>query len=421
MLSCRRQANVSEDPAGFFSSHFFADTLIEFLRDSHACRTAANQPFFAYLPFTAPHTPMQCFKTDRDHYTGVYDDGPDALRVRRLAGMKNLEIVPRDVVPHDVFSEQPSWVDLPKGQQKLQSRTYECYSGMVEALDRATGRVIDHLRESGELDNTLVMIFSDNGPASGTLGGEHSHAAGADVLLMRSECAHARLEMRDMLGARPQQTIQASYNNRYENLGAYDSHPRPNARCVPTQACGGRGLHDRWAQASTAPHRLFKGMPTEGGVRVPMIVRYPPFMKHHHPGGITHAFATVMDIMPTILSLAGVTHPNAKPASPTTKAPWRGWEVYPSRGRDWSPWLLRGQADTTEEASGDEAARLSRETERLIGRKQLFTVSNEGEAIWGGTSPAVGWEMHGRAAIRKGRWKILNLDSAYGGTNEWEL
>ena len=146
-----------------------------------------------------------------------------------------------------------------------------------------------------------------------------------------------------------------------------------------------------------------------------MVLRYPRFTAHHPPGSITHAFATVMDIMPTLLSLAGISHPNSKLDSATTKAPWRQYQVYPVRGKDWGPFLLEGHKASRNVES------LAEETMLLVGRRKLFITPGEDEAIWGSDSDAVGWEMGGKAGVRKGKWKILNLTPNFWGTDNWQL
>jgi arylsulfatase A-like enzyme len=156
-------------PEGYYSSNAFADEMLEYLRDRKTTSVEDDgQPFFAYLPFTAPHYPVQCLKTDRDKYSGVYESGPEELRKKRLAKLVENGIINPGVVPHEVFSpENAPWQDLTPKEQKFSARAMECYAGMVHAMDREIGRVLDHLRETNELDNTVVMFFSDNG-AEGT-------------------------------------------------------------------------------------------------------------------------------------------------------------------------------------------------------------------------------------------------------------
>ena len=156
---------MTEDRNGFYSSDTYANTLIQYLKEWQR-----DRPFFAYLPFSAPHQPIQCYKEDRDNYKGQYDEGPDVLRARRLKGLADLGFIDANVIPHKVMSNTRLWDDLTAEEKKLNARSYECYAGMVEALDRATGRVIDYLKEIGELDDTLVMFFSDNGPEGASCG-----------------------------------------------------------------------------------------------------------------------------------------------------------------------------------------------------------------------------------------------------------
>ena len=180
LKSLSSEPNTTDDPDGYYSSDCFADTLIGFLKDTALDRSSGDKPFFAYLPFTAPHQPIQCYKADRDKYQGLYDEGPELLRQRRLVQLVKLGFIDPDVIPHKVMSSSISWAEMSDNAKKASARSYECYAGMVEALDRASGRVIDYLRDSGELDNTLVMFFSDNGPEGGGSGSEERYPAYTD-------------------------------------------------------------------------------------------------------------------------------------------------------------------------------------------------------------------------------------------------
>lgn len=160
---------MSSSPDGYYSSNAFANEMLQYLRERPTTSNdPEGQPFFAYLPFTAPHYPLQCLKEDREKFRGVYNEGPGVLRAKRLKNLVDLGIIHPDTVPHEVFSpENAPWDDLTPKEQKFSARAMEAYAGMVHAMDREIGRVLDHLRETGELDNTVVMFFSDNG-AEGT-------------------------------------------------------------------------------------------------------------------------------------------------------------------------------------------------------------------------------------------------------------
>jgi arylsulfatase A-like enzyme len=115
-----------------------------------------------------PHYPLQCFAKDRDKYRGVYDGGPEVLRQSRLAGLKKEGLISATVQPHDVVSpDNAPWEELTPKEKKFSSRAMEIYAGMVDSMDQHIGRVLDHLEETGQLNNTLVLFFSDNG-AEGT-------------------------------------------------------------------------------------------------------------------------------------------------------------------------------------------------------------------------------------------------------------
>lgn len=149
------------------------------------------------------------------------------------------------------------------------------------------------------------------------------------------------------------------YNNHIDNVGNKDSFV---------------WYGPRWAQAATAPSRLFKAYTTEGGVRVPCVLRYPALHKDKQ-GTITDTFATVMDITPTLLSLAGIKHPSPE---------WKGRSVVPMRGLDMIPYL-QGSSDTIHHPS-----------------------------------EAFGWELCGRAAIRVGQYKAVFLPFPKG-ISAWQL
>lgn len=155
--------------------------------------------------------------------------------------------------------------------------------------------------------------------------------------------------------------IEKYYNNSTENLGRKDSFI---------------WYGPRWANAGTAPSRGVKSMVLEGGIRCPCIIRYPPLQPQ--PGSVSHSFATVMDVLPTILELAGVKHPGTI---------YRGREVALPRGKSWVPHLRSDRADDV--------------------------------SIHGEDSHIHGWELFGQRAIRYGHWKAVWLPSSE--KTGWEL
>ena len=345
---------VAKLPEDWYSSDSYGNILLEYLRDwneekekkgEDSVEKEMDRPFFAYFPFTAPHWPLQAPQKYIKRYQGMYDDGPDVLRLKRLERLKELGLVEKEVEPHPVVaSEVPEWSVLSPEHRAKSAKAMEVYAGMVECIDANVGKIVDYLEQIGELDNTFVMFLSDNGAE----GGAHE----AQPAFLGGPMAH----------------LQKYYDNSLENLGNYNSFI---------------WYGPRWAQAATAPSRLYKSFVTEGGIRVPLVAKFPSAYQSStsQNGTITNIFSTVMDIAPTFLDMAGVKHP----------APlYRGREVVEMRGKSMVPWL-QGQSDAIHKVDFVE-----------------------------------GWEMGGRAALRKGNWKIVYLPSGKGGPSakgrdRWEL
>ncbi|BBZ78638.1 arylsulfatase [Mycolicibacterium anyangense] len=285
---------VGED---FYSSDAYTDTLLRYLRERP--QDAGDQPFFAYLPFQAPHWPLHAPHETIAAYHGRYDAGPDALREERLAALTRLSLCPPDVEPHPVVADgAPEWTDMTDAERAVSARNMEVYAAMVDNMDANIGRVIDYLEGTGELDNTVVIFLSDNG-AEGTI-----------------------VEAMPLRGPEIEAFVAKHCDNSVDNLGA----PTSWAWYGP-----------RWAQAATAPSRLHKAFTTEGGIRVVGFVSWPGFARQ---GEIGTAFTTVMDIAPTVLELAGAEHPGTE---------YRGREVEPMRGRSMVPYLS-GEADAVHDS-----------------------------------------------------------------------
>jgi arylsulfatase len=272
-------------PKGFYSSEFYTDKIIRYIDEQED-----DAPFFAYLAYTAVHDPLHLPDEWLDRYEGAYDDGWDRLRVRRLERMKEMGLVPEGTALGPGLPMVPKWDDLDREQKRLQSRRMEIYAAMVENTDFHIGRLLDFLEESGRLDNTLVVFFSDNG------------ANGAPM---------------HMYPGTDEDWVERNSDNRFENWGRRGSRIAPGAG---------------WAQASVTPFRLFKGFIAEGGIRSPLIVG-GPLVKQ--AGEVSRAVTHVMDMAPTFLEIAGATYP----------ASFNGRELVPLRGRSLVP-LFSGSSDS---------------------------------------------------------------------------
>lgn len=339
---------VSVLPEDFYSSDFYASKLIEFLSERNSIDK--EKPFFAYLPFSAPHWPLQAPKSSMDKYKGIYMDGPDALRLQRLRNLKKLGLVSSGTVPHPVITtegEPDEWSRLTEDERAKSARSMEAFAGMVDRMDENIGRVLEYLKKTNEYNNTYILFMSDNG------------AEGASY------------EAFPIIGDEVVKHISQYYDNSLDNIGRKDSFVWYGVR---------------WAQAATAPSRLYKMFSTQGGCRVPLVVKPANTGAKDVGGRITDAFCTVMDIVPTILQLAGLPLPGKT---------YKGKPVAPVRGVSWVPFL----SEIAECKAGD-----SKLKAKEIHDDQQVT----------------GWEICGSGAIRKGRYKITYVPHPKG-PEKWEL
>lgn len=318
-------------PDDYYSTNYFTDKFLAQLD----LDVRNDRPFFGFLTYTAPHWPYQAPEALIAKYKGRYDAGPAKLREQRLASAERLGLIPKGVVPHKVETQRPSaWEDLTADEQRTESRIMETYAAMVDLLDQNIGRVLDKLEAAGELDNTFVLFMSDNG---------------AEGMMM---------EALPLAIGNFQKHIAEDYDNSYDNIG------KPNSFVW---------YSDQWAQAATAPAYMYKMWASEGGIRCPLIVHHPQLIGK--PGEIRHGFNTVMDILPTVLDLAGIEHPGNT---------FRGRTVAVPRGKSWKKYLT-GQADAV----------------------------HDDETV-------TGWELFAQQAIRKGKWKALYIPKPMG-TDKWQL
>ena len=251
-------------PGDFYATRSYADFLIESIRENRS----DGKPFLAYLAFTTPHDPLHVPEPWLSKYRGRYDEGYEVLKGQRAAASKQRGMVP-DSAPMPeryhpkLYEWVTAWDSLTKEQQALESRAMEVYAGMVNNMDYHFGRVVKFLKDIGEYDNTIVIFLSDNGPNP-----------------WYSE---------DYPGNRGSRWY-AQFDNSIGNIGHPMSH-----------YAYGIG----WASASAGPLDLFKMTVAEGGIRSPMLIAGPGVKG----GQQIDAFAYVWDIMPTILDLAGIPHP----------------------------------------------------------------------------------------------------------------
>jgi arylsulfatase len=277
-------------PKDFYATSSYTDFLIEAIRANQG----DGKPFLAYLAFTTPHDPMHVPEPWLSKYRGSYDEGYEALKEKRAAAAKRLGLVSDSAQTPEPYRMLKPWDSLSKEQQALESRAMEVYAGMVNNMDYHFGRVVNFLKDIDEYQNTIVIFLSDNGPNP--------------------------WDSEDYPGNSGSEWF-AQFDNSLENLGHPMSH-----------YAYGMG----WGSACAGPLDLFKMTVGEGGIRAPLLIAGPAVKG----GRQVDSFSYVWDLMPTILELAEIEHPEE----------YRGRQVERVRGQS-----LKGVlSGSTQAAYGDD-------------------------------------------------------------------
>ena len=238
---------------GFYTTTANVDYALQFLTEARA----EKKPWFLYIAFNAPHAPLQPLEADYKKYLGRYGVGWDAIRTARLAKQKALGLFGKDVAPAPRPDNIPAWDRLTPELRNWEARRMAAYAGLIDRVDQELGRLLADIEAKGELDNTLVMFFSDNGA-----------------------CPYDR-------GSRPM-----------------DAEPYL-ATTTWSDSTG-------WAWARNSPFRYYKQNQFEGGIATPAIVHWPAGLKTM-PGSLVHSPAHLVDVLPTLAEVAGAEIPSSWP------------------------------------------------------------------------------------------------------------
>jgi arylsulfatase A-like enzyme len=284
---------LTQLPDDYYATKTYTDKLIGFIDANRA----DGKPFFAYVAHQAPHDPFHLPRDWRNRHVGEYDRGWDAVRQERLKKQIELGITPAGTQLSERMWFVPDPIVLAPATRALAGKKMELYAGMVENMDYHVGRLIAHLKQIGEYENTIFIVFGDNG------------AEGTDLFKM----------------------IAGSPGSRDYLFAAVNwSQTHPNAWGDPGSYVG---YGPAWAQVSMTPLAQYKGWVAEGGIRNALVVSGPVVKRP--AGSINHAVLFVADIMPTLLEVAGARYPQTVTGHP---AP-------PLAGKSWGP-LLANKADS---------------------------------------------------------------------------
>lgn len=262
-------------PADYYYTDAISEATIEFI-DGHAKQTP-EQPFFCYVAYTAPHWPLQAKPEDIERYADAYSAGWDEIRRARHERMKKLGVIAEESVLTERDARVPAWEELNAGQRAASARKMAVFAAMIDSMDQGIGRILEKLRETNQLDNTLIVFLSDNGgcPENGAFGWDREEKS-------------------------------------VENLGSEKSN-----------SSYGFG----WSNVSNTPFREHKHWSHEGGIRAPMIVSWPG--KVDGENELRSQAGHVIDLMPTFMEAAGAEYPKT----------FEGREVYAYQGKSLLPAL----------------------------------------------------------------------------------
>lgn len=279
-----RPVTPPENETGYYATIATADHAIECLRD-HAAHYA-SKPFFHYIAFIAPHFPLHALPEDIAKYRDKYLAGWEAMRAVRHAKMRaagitttELSALEPDVGPPYAFPEAIKqlgpgevnrplpWSSLTEEQRRFQATKMAIHAAMVDRMDREIGRIVAQLKAMNALDDTLILFASDNG-------------ASAEIMVRN---------------------------------GGHDPQAAPGS--AASYLCLGPGF----SSASNTPHRRHKTWVHEGGISTPLIAHWPRGIASKNE--LRRTPAHVIDIVPTVLEIAGLAKPTTWNGQPVPEAP----------------------------------------------------------------------------------------------------
>lgn len=254
---------------GYHVSEDLVTKAIEFVHDTHSVRP--DKPFFLYVAFGATHAPHQAPPEYMEKYRGKYDEGWDVVRQRWFENQieKGVTTPETQLAPRNPGVD--AWDDMPENQRLLACRLQEAFAAFLDHTDDQIGRLVDGLRDLGELDNTVIMVLGDNGA---------SQEGGPFGVLHEMKFFNGILETPDDAVAH------------LDEIGGPHSH---------TNYPWG------WAQVGNTPFKWYKQNTHEGGVHVPLVVHWPKGVTD--AGAVRRQFHHVNDLAATLYDLIGIEAP----------------------------------------------------------------------------------------------------------------
>lgn len=297
-------------PEGVYSGELYTEHMLNFIKEGHA----ENKPWFAYMAFTTAHFPIQApADMIEKHYQRYLDLGYAGLKKSRYESLKKNGLI-TETATEPLFNDITfKWESLSQKEKEIQAKVMATYAAMIEDQDNRTGQILDYLKESGQLDNTLVIYLTDNGPE----GFEPTHPKTGNPEMAK--------------------WVETQFDQSFEAIGTAESE---------------QTIGVSWANAATGGLQWWKWFIGEGGIRVPMMIVPPGAFSENYDrsGQISNAVISVKDLPMTILDYAGVSHPQtmykdrkvAAPSGVTARPFLEGTSDVVRSEKDWYAFELFG-------------------------------------------------------------------------------
>ena len=260
-------------PKDFYSTDYFTKYAISYLDEYKN----ENKPFLLYLAFTAPHDPLMAWPEDIAKYRGKYKTGYKTIRDARYKRMLELGMVDPTMKLSDQTAK--NWDSLSDEEKDREDLRMSIYAAMIDRIDQNIGKLLKKLKETGKLDNTLILFASDNG-----------------------SCAE----------------------NYEKKIGT------KNGKGEMGTLAYWASVGQDWANVNNTPYRFFKNDSYEGGICTPFIAWWPKTIQQK--GSVNNQLLHFVDIMATFKDLTGATYPTN----------FRNQEIVPMQGESFLP-ALKGQ------------------------------------------------------------------------------
>ena len=239
-------------PDDFYLTNAISDTTAVYIKD-HVLKNTKD-PFFMYVAYTAPHFPLHALGNEIDKYKNTYKIGWDKIRRSRYERQKEIGLFSNDTALNPRDSDVPAWDQISEEEQNEFTMRMAIYAAQVDIMDQGIGKIIQTLKQYGQLDNTLIFFLSDNGA-----------------------------------------TAEFVSNGKSKKVDGSDD-TRESYRI-------------NWANVSSTPYKEYKHYTYEGGIATPLIIHWPKAIGSERMGTFTNDYGQIMDIMATCLEVSGATYP----------------------------------------------------------------------------------------------------------------